>query len=138
LKPIKHWLLVGLGLGLFLATAVTLDLVSQVPRNPPPVSTMTSVDGAQLGKAYARSVVVSLSESWTAAADTLAQGKSMAEAQETLQQTWQELRVKDFVASVEPDFAKVLAEGNEPRDDAQRAEVVALWRAFARGLKGGR
>jgi hypothetical protein len=136
-KPIKHWLLVGTGLGLFLATAVTLDLVSQVPRNPPPV-TMTRVDGAQLGKAYARSVVASLSESWNAAADTLAQGKSMAEAQETLQQTWQELRVKDFVAGVAPDFAQVLAEGSEPRDDAQRAEVVALWRAFARGLKGGR
>jgi hypothetical protein len=41
-------------------------------------------------------------------------------------------------ASVAPEFAKTLAEGAEPKDDAQRAQVVALWRSFARGLKGGR
>ena len=137
MKSIKHWLLLGLGVGGFLATAVTLDLVKHVP-----TSTSTApvilVDGEKLGRAYAPTVVASLSEAWNAAADALGQGKSLTESQEILQQTWQELRAKAFVADVGPDFAKVLPEGTEPIDDAQRAEVVALWRAFARGLKGGR
>ena len=79
-----------------------------------------------------------LSEAWDAAADALVQGKTVAEAQATLQQTWKAARAKAFVASVAPEFAKVLPEGAEPKDDAQRAQVVALWKAFATGLKGGR
>jgi hypothetical protein len=137
LKSIKHWLLLGLGLGGFLATAVTLDLVRHVPTSNA-TAPVTLVDGEQLGRAYAPTVVASLSDAWDAAADALGQGKSLTEAQEILQQTWQELRAKAFVATVANDFAKVLPEGTEPSDDVQRAEVVTLWRAFARGLKGGR
>jgi hypothetical protein len=142
LKKTKDWLLLGLGLGMVLATTVTLDVVSHFPRSRPPVA-MTAVhpggvDGAGLGRAYAPTVVASLSEAWSAAADTLEKGKTMVEAQETLHETWQKSRSKTFVATVVPQFAKVLAEGNEPKDDAQRARVVALWREFARGLKGGR
>jgi hypothetical protein len=132
-KTFKDWSI--LVLGMTLAAMTTFEVVTRVYR---PSSIPAAVDGAKLGRAYAPQVVSTLSDAWNAAADALGQGKSVAEAQAALQQSWQAARAKAFAASVAPDFSKVLAEGVEPKDDAQRAQVVALWRSFARGLKGGR
>ena len=49
-----------------------------------------------------------------------------------------EARVKAFREQVQPAFARVLSEGEEPADAATRKKVAALWRAFAEGLKTGR
>jgi hypothetical protein len=97
-----------------------------------------TVDGAALGRAYAPVVVATLADGWNAAADALAAGKTVAEAQAALQKTWSDERSKQFAAAVAPHLAAILPEGAEPADDAQRTKTAELWRAFARGLKGGR
>ncbi len=134
MKTFKDWLILGLGMAL--AVLTTFEVVTRQPQETP--GPVPAVDGATLGRAYATTVVATLSDAWNAAADALVRGQTMAEAQATLQQNWQAARAKAFVASVAPEFARALPEGDEPKDDAQRDAVVALWRAFARGLKGGR
>ena len=136
MKTFKDWL--TLGLAMALAAVVTFEVVTRMPHAAPSPSPAPVVDGVKLGKAYAPQVLSSLSDAWNAAADALAQGKSMAEAQAVLQQSWQSARAKAFTASVAPEFSRVLAEATEPRDAAQRAQVVSLWRDFAKGVKGGR
>lgn len=119
---------------LILAGVVAYDHLT--PRQPSaPAST---VDGKSLGRAFATSVAVAFGDSWIAAADTLEGGKSIGDAQAVLQAKWQEGRTKAFTTLVAPEFSKVLGEGVEPADPAQRAAVVRLWRDFAAGLKGGR
>ena len=135
MKTYKDWLILVMGMAM--ASLATFEVVSRLPHAAP--SPTPAVDGAKLGRAYATTVVATLSDAWVAAADALGQGKTVAEAQAALQQGWQAARAKAFAASVTPEFSRVLADGAEPKDAAQRAEVVALWRAFAAGLtKGGR
>jgi hypothetical protein len=124
-----------LALAMALTGVATYEVTTRLPHAAP--SPTPAVDGAKLGRAYATTVVATLSDAWDAAADALGQGKTVAEAQAALQQTWQAGRAKAFAAAVTPEFSRVLAEGAEPKDDAQRAQVVALWRAFAAGLKKG-
>lgn len=119
---------------LLLAGVVVYDHVSGRP-GPAPAPT---VNGLALGKAYAPVLLTTYADSWLAAAKTLEEGKPVAEAQKTLQETWKEARIKAFTAEVAPGFAVVLPEGTEPANAAKRAQVAELWRAFAKGLRGGR
>jgi hypothetical protein len=102
---------------------------------PVPVA---ATDGQALGKAYAPLLLVSYSEAWLAAARVLEEGKPVADAQQTLQETWKEARVKAFTNHVGSSFALILPEGAEPTTPEKRAEVVKLWRDFARGLATAR
>jgi hypothetical protein len=132
-KSFKDWLLAVMGLSIVgLATFVVIDVRSRGPAAP------AAVNGAALGRTYAPAVVSTLSDAWIAAADALAQGKTVTEAQTILQDKWKADRGAAFTAKVSPGFARVLTEATEPKDAAQRAEVVALWKSFASGLKGGR
>jgi hypothetical protein len=97
-----------------------------------------SIDGVALGKAYAPVLLSTYGDAWQAAAKTLEEGKPVAEAQKTLQETWKDARVKAFKDHIASSFALVLPEGTEPTTPEKRAQVVKLWRAFAQGLKGGR
>ena len=103
-----------------------------------PVAVAPVVNGKVLGRKFASAVAGSFGDAWTLAADTLEQGKSVADAQAALQAGWQEGRTKAFTMLVTPEFSKVLLEGTEPTTPAQRTEVVKLWRDFAAGLKGGK
>ena len=103
-----------------------------------PATQVAAVNGKVLGRKFAGAVAGSFGDAWLMAAETLEQGKSVADAQSALQTGWQEGRSKAFTMLVTPEFAKVLVEGTEPTTPAQRAEVVKLWRDFAVGLKGGR
>ena len=96
---------------------------STISRPKAPEHPQPAVNG-RLGRAFARVAASTLADAWIAAADALTQGKTMAEAQAALQQNWQAARAKAFVATVAPEFAKVIAEATEPKDAAQRAEVV--------------
>ena len=96
------------------------------------------VDGKLLGRKFATAVASSFGDAWMAAATVLEQGKPIADAQTALQTSWREGRTKAFTAQVAPEFAKILSEGTEPTNPAQRSAVVKLWREFAQGLKGGR
>lgn len=96
------------------------------------------VNGKVLGRKFASSVVATLGDGWATAADILEQGKTVADAQSALQTKWQEGRIHAFTTQISPEFTKILPEGIEPTDPAQRAAVVKLWRDFATGLKGGR
>jgi len=96
-----------------------------------------AVNGAALGKAFAPVLASTYADAWLAAARTLEEGKSVAEAQKVLQDTWKDARSRKFVAEVGPGFSLVLPEGTEPNSPEKRAQVVDLWRSFARGLKGG-
>jgi hypothetical protein len=129
-KTIKDWLLVLMGVAL--AGLLTFDYVSRRQANPTPPTP------AALGRVYAKTVVVTLADAWIAAADALEKGKSVVESRKALQDGWQAARTKAFVEGVAPEFAKVLPEGSEPKDATQRAQAIAFWREFARGLKGGR
>ena len=95
-------------------------------------------EGAKLGRAYGPTVVAGLADAWVAAADAVAAGKTIAEAQTILQDRWSASRQGAFTKIVAPTFAKVIAEGSEPTDDAHRAVVAATLRGFARGLRGGK
>jgi hypothetical protein len=97
-----------------------------------------SVEGVVLGKAYAPVLLSTYGDAWQGAAKTLEAGKTVAEAQETLQGMWKEGRVKAFTDHVASSFSLVLPEGVEPTTPEKRAQVVKLWRDFARGLNGGR
>jgi hypothetical protein len=104
-------------------------------RPPSPVPTVT---GQVLGRSYAPLLLSGYSDAWLAAAQTLEEGKSVADAQTALQETWKAARVKSFTDHVAPSFGLVLAEGDEPSTPEKRAQVVKLWRDFARGLRGDR
>ena len=117
----------------FLAGVVAYDhLKTSLPPGPP-----TIVDGEKMGRAYAPTLASALSEGWTAAAEAVESGRSVAEAQDAMQAAFKAARVRSFSATVAPAFARVLPEGSEPKDDVQRAEVARLWRDFATGLKKG-
>jgi hypothetical protein len=103
-----------------------------------PTDPTVNVNGQALGKAYSAALLASYADAWNAAATTLEEGKSVSEAQKTLQDTWKDGRTKAFRAKVEPGFAQVLPEGAEPGDTAKRTQVAQLWRAFAKGLTGAR
>lgn len=94
--------------------------------------------GEALGRAYAPVLVTTYANAWVVAAETLEQGKSIADAQRALQESWKEGRVKAFTAQVQPRFSTVLPDGVEPSDRVKRAQVAELWRSFARGLNEGR
>ena len=119
---------------LILSGVVLFDHVSllAMPRPEP------AINAQVLGRAYAPSLVNSYADGWVAAAKTLEEGKSVAEAQKALQETWREARLQAFRTEVAPVFAIVLPEGTEPADATKRAQVAILWRAFAKGLRAGR
>jgi hypothetical protein len=110
----------------------------RIQRRVPPPSPVPAVTGNVLGKTYAPLLLASYSDAWLAAAQTLEKGNSVAEAQKTLQETWKAARVKSFTDHVAPSFGLIIAEGAEPSTPKKRAQVVALWRDFARGLRGDR
>ncbi len=121
---------------LTLAGVLLFDhLVPRPVPKPPPAPT---INGQVLGRAYAPVLLSSYGDAWLAAAKTLEAGKSVAEAQKSLQDTWQAARVKAFTDHVASSFSLILPEGTEPTTPQKRAQVVALWRDFARGLKGAR
>jgi hypothetical protein len=132
-KSWKFWIMPILVVTL--ASVVVYDHVI-APRLPNPA--VQTVNGITLGKKYSTVVLTDLSDAWTGAAQSVSDGKSMAEAQKTFQDQWQAARTKSFSAIVAPEFAKVLPEGAEPKSPEDRAAVVQLWRDFAKGLKGGR
>ncbi len=119
---------------LLLAGVVVHDHFESVAPSGP----RTTVNGKALGRSFAPTVASNLGDAWLAAADAIEQGKTISEAQAALQLAWQDARIKSFTAKVAPEFMKVLPEGQEPTNPAERAEVVKLWRDFAAGLKGGR
>jgi hypothetical protein len=97
-----------------------------------------AVDGLAVGRAYAPVLLATYADAWSAAAKSLEEGGSVAGAQKTFQDTWKDARVKAFTDHVAASFALVLPEGAEPSTPEKRAQVVALWREFASGLKGAR
>lgn len=102
----------------------------------PVANAETAVNGAALGRDYARVLAETYADAWRAAAETLEKGGTVADAQKVLQGAWTASRVKAFKSRVAPQFARVLPEGEEPTDAASRARVATLWRSFASGLKG--
>ena len=134
MKRSTDWLV--LVIGAVLACLLTVDIVGRVPHRPP--SHASAVDSAALGRAYAPVVVATLADAWAKAADALVAGKTVAETQFILQENWKDGRTQVFHDRIAPGLAKFLPEGTEPKDDTQRAEVADAWRAFARGLKGGK
>jgi hypothetical protein len=121
---------------LILAAVVLFDRL--VPPHVPAPAPVPAVDGRVLGKAYAPVLLSTYSDAWLAAARTLEEGKPVAEAQKTLQDTWKDARIKAFTDHVASSFALILPEGAEPSTPEKRAQVVEIWRDFARGLKGDR
>lgn len=123
-----------------LLTTLLLGVVAYdhfvAPRAVGPVP--AAVDGTKLGRIYGPTLAPALADGWVAAAATLEAGKTVSEAQDALQTAFKAARVKQFTDKVAPEFARVLAEGTEPRDASARAEIVKLWRDFAAGLRGGR
>ncbi len=104
----------------------------------PVAAKVAAVDGMALGKAFAPVLTSTYADAWMAAAGDLEHGRSPVEAQKTLQETWKDGRIKAFTTMVAPSFSAVLPEGSEPTSPEHRARVVALWRSFASGLKGGK
>ncbi len=132
MRILKEWLT---PMALVVMSAVMLHDHFSPRVSPTPEST---VNGATLGRAYAPVLLSTYADAWVAAAKTLEEGKSVSEAQKTLQDTWKDARVQAFKGDVLPGFSLVLPEGTEPSEATKRTQVAELWRAFAKGLKGGR
>jgi len=98
----------------------------------------TDPTAVALGRAYAPVLSKTYAESWIAAAKALEEGKSVEESQRILQDTWKDARIRAFRNQLEPAFAKVLKEGDEPANNAERIRVANFWRSFATGLRNGR
>ena len=96
-----------------------------------------SSSALDLGKSYGPVLVATYSDAWIAASKAFEDGKSVAEAQEVLQSTWKEERIKAFRARIQSRMSLILPEGTEPSTPEQRSQVVKFWRNFAIGLKGG-
>jgi hypothetical protein len=105
-----------------------------VPRPTPAPAPVPAVNGVALGRTFAPVLASTYAVAWQAAAQALEEGKSVADAQKVLQDTWKAERVKAFATEVGQGFGIVLPEGTEPTDPAKRAQVVELWRSFAKGL----
>ncbi len=101
------------------------------PSNPD----TTTVNGVALGKEYAPMLAAAYAQGWEAAAIAIESGKTVSEAQQSLQASWRESLNTSFRTTVEPGFGVVLPAGTEPTDQAKRKQVADLWRAFARGLR---
>lgn len=97
-----------------------------------------AINAVALGKAYAPTLSSTYADGWIKAAEAIESGKSIAEAQKALQDSWKEARTAAFTRDVTPGFSLVLPEGTEPGDPAKRQQVGQLWRDFAKGLKGGK
>ena len=73
---------------------------------------------------------------YESAATALEAGRSVKDALAEGARTTEQLRREAFARLVAPEFARVLPEGTEPVDPAQRAQVISLWRRFANDLRG--
>jgi hypothetical protein len=107
--------------------------------NPPqPAGPDRAVNAVALGKTYAPTLAATYASGWDDAAKAVEDGKTIADAQKALQDTWKAARVAAFTKDVQPGFALVLPEGTEPSDAAKRQQIAQLWRDFAKGLRGGK
>ena len=95
-------------------------------------------DTVTLGRSYSRLLAKTYAEGWVAAADALEAGQSVEEARTVLQDTWKKARTRAFREHLQPAFSKVLTEGTEPVDAAQRRRVASFWKDFAAGLREAR
>jgi hypothetical protein len=129
-------LVVMIGVMGFTCYQVTRD--ARDASRPTPPAPVAAADGVALGRSYAPVLASTYGDGWTAAADSLEKGGTVGDAQKALQDTWRDARERAFAARAVPAFARVLPEGAEPSTPEKRAEVVKLWRDFARGLKGGK
>jgi hypothetical protein len=114
--------------------APAADVTPVAPVRPP----APAADAATLGKSYVPTLGATYGEAWQAASKAVAEGKSVADAQKVLQDTWRESRERAFAARVAPAFARVLPEGAEPATPEKRAEVARMFSDFGAGLKGGK
>ena len=91
--------------------------------------------GEHFGQSYAPAVLKTYADAWDTAAAALAEGKTVAQSQALLQETWKRERAKAFNDGVRSEFLAILPEGREPADPQERARVVAFWKSFAKGLR---
>lgn len=112
---------------------VHAESTGPAPPQPGPTPASTAY---QAGLKYGPILGSTYAEAWDAAATALEQGKTVADAQRIIQQTWQDCRSKQFTAYVTPVLQAVLPEGTEPSDPVRRSAVIQAWRDFASGLKG--
>lgn len=104
---------------------------------PGPAPTPT-VDAVTLGKTFAPKLAASLADGFETAATMIAAGTSVKEADESLKVKFQASRNDAFKTMVAPEFAKVLPEGQEPKDPATREAAAKIHRDFASGLRGAK
>jgi hypothetical protein len=114
--------------------APAANVTPGTPVRPP----APAADAATLGRAYVPTLGATYGEAWQAASKAVAEGKSVADAREVLQDTWRESRERAFAAKVAPAFSRVLPEGAEPATPEKRAEVARMFHDFGAGLKGGK
>ena len=119
-----------------LAVLATVGLVhvTQADRTGDP-GRPTLDRGEQLGRAYAPAVLKTYADAWDAAAAALAEGKTVAQSQALLQETWKRERSRAFNEGARPEFLELLPEGQEPADPQERARVVSFWKSFAKGMR---
>jgi hypothetical protein len=129
-------LVVMIGVMGFTCYQVTQD--ARDASRPTPPAPVAAADGVALGRAYAPVLASTYGEAWQAAAKAVAEGKTIADAQKVVQDTWRESRERAFAAKVAPAFSRVLPEGAEPATPEKRAEVARMFHDFGAGLKGGK
>jgi hypothetical protein len=121
-----------------LVVTVVVFVDHRIPRPDPAPPPVPAVNGQVLGRAYAPLLLASYGDAWLAAAQALEEGKSVAEAEKTLQDTYKDARVRAFTDHVAPSFGLILPAGSEPSTPEKRAQVVALPPDPGRVLTEGR
>ncbi len=102
-----------------------------------PWPTEPSSSGVALGRAFAPVLASTLADGFDKAADLVAQGKTVQEADEALKATFLQAREKAFQDKVSPAFNALVPPNTEPKDDATRKAYVSLFREFSSGLRRG-
>lgn len=110
----------------------------KAPSPTPGPSPTPTIDAVTLGKNFAPKLAASLADGFETAATMIAAGTSVTDADNSLKTKFMSSRNDAFESVVAPEFAKVLPEGQEPKDAATREAFAKIHRDFASGLRGAK
>ncbi len=99
-------------------------------------TTPTATDMPRLAKVYGPELLAAFGDGCLDAGSTIGSGKSMVEGQAALQERFKTSRTAAFMVRINPELSKVIGEGAEPRDAAQRADVAKFWTDLGHACKG--
>lgn len=129
---VRHLLFAGIAgiVGTFGVVAALVLFSAWYERSPVP-----RVDGVALGREFVKPLAGALADGFDAYADAIHGGKTAADSDKALKDTFHASRAKAFAEHAGPALLSIVEDGGEPKDDTQRAALERFHRDFAKGLR---